>query len=362
MSEVELKQIVKIFPGSTKALDEIDLKVKDRELMVILGPSGCGKSTLLRIVAGLEKATDGRVFIDGQDVTEQEPGTRDIAMVFQNYALYPHMTVFKNLAYGLKNRKINKSEINRRVKEVAKTLQIDEYLDRKPSQLSGGQRQRVAMGRAIARNPKVFLFDEPLSNLDAKLRIQVRLEISRLQSKLGVTSLYVTHDQVEAMTLGHRLVLMNEGRIEQIGEPLQVYESPETLFVAGFIGSPPMNLVPGELNEKGEFDLGSIVKIKLDDLQIKSKKLTLGIRPEHLLIDGTGAVMLGEFIVENYESQGADNYLYGKINGLSHPLITRVPADTIHSVGSTINLSCEKNKLHFFSSETGFRIENKKET
>ena len=245
MSEVELKKIVKIFPGGTKALDEIDLSIKDRELMVILGPSGCGKSTLLRIVASLEKASDGRVFIDEQDVTEQEPGTRDIAMVFQNYALYPHMTVFKNIAYGLKNRKISSDEINRRVKEVAETLQIEEYLDRKPSQLSGGQRQRVAMGRAIARNPKVFLFDEPLSNLDAKLRIQVRLEISRLQSKLGVTSLYVTHDQVEAMTLGHRLVLMNEGRIEQIGEPLQVYESPETLFVAGFIGSPPMNLLPG---------------------------------------------------------------------------------------------------------------------
>jgi ABC-type sugar transport systems, ATPase components len=247
VSEVELKKIVKIFPGGTKALDEIDLSIKDRELMVILGPSGCGKSTLLRIVAGLEKASDGRVFIDEQDVTEQEPGTRDIAMVFQNYALYPHMTVFKNIAYGLKNRKISSDEINRRVKEVAETLQIEEYLDRKPSQLSGGQRQRVAMGRAIARNPKVFLFDEPLSNLDAKLRIQVRLEISRLQSELGVTSLYVTHDQVEAMTLGHRLVLMNEGRIEQIGQPLQVYELPETLFVAGFIGSPPMNLVPGEM-------------------------------------------------------------------------------------------------------------------
>ena len=274
MSEVELEKIVKIFPGGTKALDEIDLSIKDRELMVILGPSGCGKSTLLRIVAGLEKATDGRVLIDAQDVTELEPGTRDIAMVFQNYALYPHMTVFKNIAYGLKNRKISSDEINSRVKEVAETLQIEEYLDRKPSQLSGGQRQRVAMGRAIARNPKVFLFDEPLSNLDAKLRVQVRLEISRLQSELGVTSLYVTHDQVEAMTLGHRLVLMNDGRIEQIGEPLQVYESPETLFVAGFIGSPPMNLVPGELNEKSEFILGSTVKIKLDDFQTKSKKLT----------------------------------------------------------------------------------------
>ena len=359
MSEVELKKIVKIFPGGTKALDEIDLSIRDRELMVILGPSGCGKSTLLRIVAGLEKASDGRVFIDEQDVTEQEPGTRDIAMVFQNYALYPHMTVFKNIAYGLKNRKISDDEINSRVKEVAETLQIEEYLDRKPSQLSGGQRQRVAMGRAIARNPKVFLFDEPLSNLDAKLRIQVRLEISRLQSELGVTSLYVTHDQVEAMTLGHRLVLMNEGRIEQIGEPLQVYELPETLFVAGFIGSPPMNLVPGELNEKGEFILGSTVKIKLDDFQTKSKNLTLGIRPEHLLTDESGKVTLGKFIVENYERQGADNYLYGKINGISHSLTIRVPPDTVYSVGTAINLSCEKKKLHFSCSETGLRIENK---
>ena len=359
MSEVELKKIVKIFPGGTKALDEIDLSIKDRELMVILGPSGCGKSTLLRIVAGLEKATDGRVYIDEQDVTEQEPGTRDIAMVFQNYALYPHMTVFKNIAYGLKNRKISSDEINRRVKEVAETLQIEEYLDRKPSQLSGGQRQRVAMGRAIARNPKVFLFDEPLSNLDAKLRIQVRLEISRLQSELGVTSLYVTHDQVEAMTLGHRLVLMNEGRIEQIGQPLQVYELPETLFVAGFIGSPPMNLVPGELNEKDEFILGSTVKIKLDDFQTKSKNLTLGIRPEHLLTDESGKVTLGKFIVENYERQGADNYLYGKINGISHSLTIRVPPDKVYSVGTAINLSCEKKKLHFFCSETGLRIENK---
>ena len=359
MSEVELKKIVKIFPGGTKALDEIDLSIRDRELMVILGPSGCGKSTLLRIVAGLEKASDGRVFIDEQDVTEQEPGTRDIAMVFQNYALYPHMTVFKNIAYGLKNRKISSDEINSRVKEVAETLQIEEYLDRKPSQLSGGQRQRVAMGRAIARNPKVFLFDEPLSNLDAKLRIQVRLEISRLQSELGVTSLYVTHDQVEAMTLGHRLVLMNEGRIEQIGEPLQVYELPETLFVAGFIGSPPMNLVPGELNEKGEFILGSTVKIKLDDFQTESKKLTLGIRPEHMLTDESGEVVLGKYVVENYERQGADNYLYGKINGLSHSLTIRIPPDTIYSVGTILNLSCEKKKLHIFCSETGLRIENK---
>ena len=358
MSSVEIKNLNKSF-DTQKILYDISFTIPDGEFVALVGPSGCGKSTILRLLAGLEEITSGEILIDNNVINEVESKNRDIAMVFQNYALYPHMTVFKNIAYGLKNRKISSDEINSRVKEVAETLQIEEYLDRKPSQLSGGQRQRVAMGRAIARNPKVFLFDEPLSNLDAKLRIQVRLEISRLQSELGVTSLYVTHDQVEAMTLGHRLVLMNEGRIEQIGEPLQVYELPETLFVAGFIGSPPMNLVPGELNEKGEFILGSTVKIKLDDFQTKSKNLTLGIRPEHLLTDESGKVTLGKFIVENYERQGADNYLYGKINGISHSLTIRVPPDTVYSVGTAINLSCEKKKLHFFCSETGLRIENK---
>ena len=359
MSEVELKKIVKIFPGGTKALDEIDLSIKDRELMVILGPSGCGKSTLLRIVAGLEKATDGRVLIDAQDVTDQEPGTRDIAMVFQNYALYPHMTVFKNIAYGLKNRKISSDEINSRVKEVAETLQIEEYLDRKPSQLSGGQRQRVAMGRAIARNPKVFLFDEPLSNLDAKLRIQVRLEISRLQSELGVTSLYVTHDQVEAMTLGHRLVLMNEGRIEQIGEPLQVYELPETLFVAGFIGSPPMNLVPGELNEKGEFILGSTVKIKLDDFQTKSKNLTLGIRPEHLVLQsGAKSSFSGKLTYK--ENLGSDVFLHLDMGLENQKVVIRTDPQDANSakIGEKISFGANPNKYLVFDAN-GKRIDAK---
>jgi sn-glycerol 3-phosphate transport system ATP-binding protein len=355
MSKVELNQIVKTFPDGTTALDQINLKVKDRELLVILGPSGCGKSTLLRVVAGLEKTTHGRVFINEEDVTEHEPGSRDIAMVFQNYALYPHMTVYKNIAYGLKNRNISRNEIASRVKEVAESLQINDYLDRKPSQLSGGQRQRVAMGRAIARNPKVFLFDEPLSNLDAKLRVQVRLEISRLQSELGVTSLYVTHDQVEAMTLGHRLVLMNEGRIEQIGEPLDIYEKPNTLFVAGFIGSPPMNLLPGEMNEKGEFTLGTVVKIQLKDYQNHSEKIIFGIRPEHFLIDGSGS-MLGNFIVEYFERQGADNYLYGKMEGYSTQMTIRVKGDETHSIGSVLKLSYEKNKVHFFDCETGLRV------
>ena len=358
MSEVTLQQIVKIFPGGAKALDQINLQVKDRELLVILGPSGCGKSTLLRVVAGLESTTHGSVFIDKEDVTEKEPGYRDIAMVFQNYALYPHMTVYKNIAYGLKNRKISKNDIDQRVKEVAGTLQIQDYLHRKPNQLSGGQRQRVAMGRAIARSPKVFLFDEPLSNLDAKLRVQLRLEISKLQAELGVTSLYVTHDQVEAMTLGHRLVLMNAGKIEQIDEPLKIYETPKTLFVAGFIGSPPMNLLPGEMNENGELTLGSMIKIDVKNYLVGSKKITLGLRPEHIFTDGSAST-LGQFVVENLERQGADSYLYGKLEGYSNLLMIRVKGDIAYSIGSVLSVSYEKEKMHLFDSETGIRIDSK---
>ena len=358
MSEVTLQQIVKIFPGGAKALDQINLQVKDRELLVILGPSGCGKSTLLRVVAGLESTTHGSVFIDKEDVTEKEPGYRDIAMVFQNYALYPHMTVYKNIAYGLKNRKISKNDIDQRVKEVAGTLQIQDYLHRKPNQLSGGQRQRVAMGRAIARSPKVFLFDEPLSNLDAKLRVQLRLEISKLQAELGVTSLYVTHDQVEAMTLGHRLVLMNAGKIEQIDEPLKIYETPKTLFVAGFIGSPPMNLLPGEMNENGELTLGSMIKIDVKNYLVGSKKITLGLRPEHIFTDDSAST-LGQFVVENLERQGADSYLYGKLEGYSNLLMIRVKGDIAYSIGSVLSVSYEKEKMHLFDSETGIRIDSK---
>ena len=360
MHSVNVKDLNLSF-GPVDVLQNLNIDINDGEFLVLLGSSGCGKSTLLNCIAGLLDITDGQVFIKGRNVTWDEPSKRGIGMVFQSYALYPQMSVEGNLSFGLKNAKMPAAEIAKRVNRAAEILQIGPLLKRKPAALSGGQRQRVAIGRALVRDVDVFLFDEPLSNLDAKLRADLRVELKQLHRQLKNTMIYVTHDQVEAMTLGHRLVLMNEGRIEQIGQPLQVYELPETLFVAGFIGSPPMNLVPGELNEKGEFILGSTVKIKLDDFQTKSKNLTLGIRPEHLLTDESGKVTLGKFIVENYERQGADNYLYGKINGLSHSLITRVHADTIHSVGSIINLSCEKNKLHLFCSDTGLRVDNKKD-
>jgi len=242
MATITLKQIKKSY-GKTEVIHGVDLDVADGELIVIVGPSGCGKSTLLRMVAGLETVTDGQISIDGRVVNDLEPRERDIAMVFQNYALYPHMSVRKNLAYGLKIAKLPADEIERRVAKAAKMLQLDQYLDRKPRQLSGGQRQRVAMGRAIVREPAAFLFDEPLSNLDAKLRVQMRMEIKALQRELGITSLYVTHDQVEAMTMADRVVVMNEGVAEQIGPPLEVYRNPATMFVAGFIGSPPMNFI-----------------------------------------------------------------------------------------------------------------------
>ena len=252
MATVSIKNAIKTYPGNVQALHGISIDIKDGELIVMVGPSGCGKSTMLRMVAGLETVTSGDIHINGEWINKKEPADRDIAMVFQNYALYPHMSVYQNMAYGLKNRKIPKVQIEERVRETAKILELENLLLRKPKELSGGQRQRVAMGRAIVREPKVFLFDEPLSNLDAKLRVQMRLEIKRLQERLGVTTIYVTHDQVEAMTLGHRLLLMNGGRVEQIGTPLEVYEKPQTLYVAGFIGSPSMNLIPGSIGPRGD--------------------------------------------------------------------------------------------------------------
>ena len=250
MSFLDLKNITKIYPNGTKAVHETSLSVDEGEFMVFVGPSGCGKSTLLRMVAGLEDITEGDINLDGQLINEVDPSERDVAMVFQNYALYPHMNVYNNLAYGLKNRGIDKETIEQKVNDAAKLLQISDFLQRKPSMLSGGQRQRVAMGRAIVRNPKIFLFDEPLSNLDAKLRIQMRLEIKKLQQKVGVTSIFVTHDQVEAMTLADRLAVINNGIIEQLGTPIEIYNNPKSLFVAGFIGSPQMNFLDANLNNK----------------------------------------------------------------------------------------------------------------
>ena len=288
MSEIKLENLKKSF-GKTDVIHDLSIDVKDGELIVIVGPSGCGKSTLLRMVAGLEDANQGNIIIDGKKVNELEPMERNIAMVFQNYALYPHMSVFGNMAYGLKIAKISKEEIDSRVQKAAEILELGELLQRKPSQLSGGQRQRVAMGRAIVRNPVAFLFDEPLSNLDAKLRVQMRLEIKKLQTQLKTTSLYVTHDQVEAMTLADRMIVMNNGNVEHIGTPLEVYTKPKTLFTAQFIGSPAMNIIKGESkNNQIGLSNGAILKTNSDH----NGKVNVGLRPEDFKVDENGPIKL----------------------------------------------------------------------
>ncbi len=284
MADVSLKDVYKSF-GKNEVIHGISCDIHDGEFIVILGPSGCGKSTVLRMIAGLEVITKGDIAIDGKVVNQLEPADRDIAMVFQNYALYPHMTVFKNMAYGLKIRRMPKDEIKKRVHNAAEILELTEFLDRKPRQLSGGQRQRVAMGRCIVREPKVFLFDEPLSNLDAKLRVQMRLELRNLHENLGITSVYVTHDQVEAMTLGDRLIVMDDGYAAQIGSPLEIYERPATQFVAGFIGSPAMNFLETRISSAGDtVEISGDVKLPLVNGSVPEyggKEVILGIRPEH---------------------------------------------------------------------------------
>ena len=307
MSFLELNKVTKVYPNGTKAVHETSMNVEDGEFMVFVGPSGCGKSTLLRMIAGLEDITEGDINLDGKLINKVDPSERDVAMVFQNYALYPHMNVYNNLAYGLKNRGIDKQTIEQKVNDAAKLLQISEFLQRKPSMLSGGQRQRVAMGRAIVRNPKIFLFDEPLSNLDAKLRIQMRLEIKKLQQKVGVTSIFVTHDQVEAMTLADRLAVINNGIIEQLGTPIEIYNNPKSLFVAGFIGSPQMNFIDGELKNKTLFAEGFEIKNVQSDF---NGEITLGIRPEHMSQSDSGLINLS---VELVEQLGSDNLIYGEL-------------------------------------------------
>lgn len=293
MATVSLKDVKKSF-GKTDVIHGINIDISDGEFIVIVGPSGCGKSTLLRMVAGLETVTSGEISIGDRMVNGLEPMERDIAMVFQNYALYPHMSVFDNMAYGLKIAGTPKGEITARVEEAAKLLQLDDYLKRRPRELSGGQRQRVAMGRAIVRKPAVFLFDEPLSNLDAKLRVQMRLEIKQLQRRLGVTSLYVTHDQVEAMTLADRMIVMNGGRADQIGQPLEVYGNPQTEFVGGFIGSPPMNFLDVSLAQG-----------------LPAGAMRLGVRPEHIVIGDSGAQTSGEVMYA--EALGAETLIHVKL-------------------------------------------------
>jgi len=349
MSFLELNNVTKIYPNGTKAINETSLNIEHGEFIVFVGPSGCGKSTLLRMIAGLEDITDGEINLDNKTINKIDPSDRDVAMVFQNYALYPHMNVYKNIAYGLKNRGQSKESIDKKVNEVAELLEIKEYLLRKPAQLSGGQRQRVAMGRAIARNPKVFLFDEPLSNLDAKLRGQVRIQIKKLQQDMNVTSIFVTHDQVEAMTLGDRLAVINEGVIEQLGTPIDIYERPESIFVGEFIGSPQMNFVNGTVNNNTFESKGFKINI---DKKIDTTDAVLGFRAEHLQLKTDGEISLTIDIIEKL---GADSIIYGKDkNGVT--ICYRENGNTKLSIGDNINLSINVDSIHLFNKNTGKRI------
>ena len=349
MSFLDLKNITKIYPNGTKAVHETSLSIEEGEFMVFVGPSGCGKSTLLRMVAGLEDITEGEITLDGNLINEVDPSERDIAMVFQNYALYPHMNVYNNLAYGLKNRGIDKKDIEQKVNEAAKLLQISDYLERKPSMLSGGQRQRVAMGRAIVRNPKIFLFDEPLSNLDAKLRIQMRLEIKKLQQKVGVTSIFVTHDQTEAMTLADKLAVINNGVIEQLATPIEIYNNPKSLFVAGFIGSPQMNFIEGELKNNTLSAEGFEIKNVKSDF---NGNITLGIRPEHLSQSDNGLINLNVDLVEQL---GSDNLVYGQLKD-KKDFCYRCPGNLTIKKGDKLSLNIDNENYFIFDKSSGKRV------
>ena len=346
MANVTLTDVRKTYAGGVEAIKGVSLVIGDGEFCVLVGPSGCGKSTLLRMIAGLETTTAGQIDIGGQVVNEIEPAKRDIAMVFQNYALYPHMSVFNNMAYGLRNRGMNEAEIKTRVGEAAQILEIGALLDRKPRQLSGGQRQRVAMGRAIVRHPKVFLFDEPLSNLDAKLRIAMRVEIRKLQRRLKTTSIYVTHDQLEAMTLADILVVMNGGLVEQVGKPIDLYRKPLTTFVASFIGAPPMNLFRVErIGKTGPNGLPANAGI-------------VGVRPEDLLL-GTGAPNGGiglDLTVDAIERIGAETFVYGS-NTEAGEVMVRVPGDDAPPLGSSVHAAAVRGKLHVFTGDGRTRLD-----
>ena len=349
MATVTLNDIKKSF-GATDVIHGINAEIEDGEFIVIVGPSGCGKSTLLRMVAGLETVSSGEVQIGGVRANEKEPMDRDIAMVFQNYALYPHMSVRQNMGYGLKIAGLPKDQIDAKVVEAAKLLQLEPLLDRKPKQLSGGQRQRVAMGRAIVREPAVFLFDEPLSNLDAKLRVQMRLEIKELQSKLGITALYVTHDQVEAMTMADRMIVMNGGVAEQIGSPLDVYETPRTLFAAQFIGSPAMNIFDATMSG-GEVSVGTA---KMGAAGGKDGPIKLGMRPEHLVLDENGPL---EATIQLSEPLGANTLLHGKITGSDNLITVSLPGVlTIGETAKQMRFSIEPSNIHLFDPDSGKRL------
>jgi multiple sugar transport system ATP-binding protein len=362
MAKVELKGIKKVYEGGVTAVEDCNVVIEDKEFVVLVGPSGCGKSTTLRMVAGLEDITEGELYIDGELMNDVPPKDRNIAMVFQNYALYPHMSVYENMAFGLRIKKVPKDEIDRRVKDAAKILDIEKFLDRKPKALSGGQRQRVAVGRAIVRNPKVFLFDEPLSNLDAKLRVQMRAELSGLHLRLNATIIYVTHDQVEAMTMASKIVVMKDGRVQQIGTPLYLYNNPNNKFVAGFIGSPPMNFLTVRVLEEG----GSIVldegsfKVKPDASHAPhlkpyvGKEIFFGIRPEDMNYVETSGDNSFSTKITVVEPLGADIHLW--LTTGTQPLVARTEPHHTFKVGDSARFILKMDKARYFNKETELAI------
>jgi len=358
MASVSFKNAQRVYPGSTKpAVDDFSLDIEDGEFMVLVGPSGCGKSTSLRMLAGLEEVTDGSIFIGDRDITNLPPKDRDIAMVFQNYALYPHMTVADNMAFSLKMAKVGKEERMQRVAEAAKLLDLEDFLDRKPKALSGGQRQRVAMGRAIVRQPQVFCMDEPLSNLDAKLRVSTRTQIAALQQRLGITTVYVTHDQVEAMTMGDRVAVMKDGLLQQVDTPLNLYDHPSNLFVAGFIGSPAMNLVSAKAGE-GAAKIGDY-EVPIDRAASTKMQgnITVGVRPEawRIVSEEDGGMPVKVTVVEEL---GADAYVYGTsgVEGTPDDIVVRIDARRDLHKGETIYVTTNPESVHVFDTETGERL------
>jgi ABC-type sugar transport system ATPase subunit len=360
MATVSLRTLRKSY-GDTEVVHGVDLEIHDEEFVVLVGPSGCGKSTILRMLAGLEDITAGQIAIDGVVVNDKDPKDRDIAMVFQDYALYPHMSVFENMAFSLRYRRVDKAEIRRRVEEAARVLEIGALLDRKPRQLSGGQRQRVAMGRAIVRKPKVFLFDEPLSNLDAKLRVQMRTEIKKLRERVRTTTVFVTHDQVEAMTLADRIVVLNNGVVLQVGAPEEIYERPETTFVAGFIGVPPMNLLPGHLERHDGRPVAVLpggATLPLNAAQVDGdpgRKVFVGLRPEHLEWapqGGTDNMLSGPASV--VEPLGSDTLVAFDLGG--HDVQARLPPRSVRSAGTPVQVRVASENIHLFDHATERRL------
>ncbi len=371
MGEIILKNVTKIYPGNAPAVKDISFNVSDKEFFILVGPSGCGKTTVLRMIAGLEEISGGEIYIDGQRINDVPPKDRDIAMVFQNYALYPHMKVYDNMAFGLKLRGYSKSEIDKRVREAAEMLGLTKFLNRYPKALSGGQRQRVAVGRAIVRKPKVFLFDEPLSNLDAKIRVTMRAELKKLQKQLGVTAVYVTHDQVEAITMGDKICVIKDGTIQQIDDPLTLYDSPKNKFVAGFIGSPPMNFLDCKIVDGKSAGKEDGIWIEQMKFSVKvldhhnellknyvGKEVIFGVRPEDIFdkLYARGATPYNTIIatIDLVEPMGSETYLH--LTTGQNPLIAKVDAHTSVKENQTIELVLDMKKIHIFNKETGDSI------